>query len=209
MGETVREISVFGDEISFLVLQSDAEGNSKLRVDTYDSGMNLLRSMDVSDITKDAVEADEIRQIVVDFEFFNDYLFYGNRSITSFLGTVAGGKATNFLNDSQTDLFCMATDAANRDDSKLFYRRLNYDDNALYLMDTKTGEIGRAVFNCADEPRYQISTVSRDADDNVLIYMTYRDPYTSEDLPPRAYYFNLSELEFSPVTSIDIPDREY
>lgn len=209
IGDAVRQIAVYGDEISLLIVQMNTENDVKLRVDTYDANMNFIRSVDVSDITKDASNADEIRQLVIHFEFFNDYLYYENRSITSFLGTVADGTAKNFLSDSQTDNFRMARDAANQDGSKLFYRILDYNDNALYRMDTATGEIGRAVFNCSDEPRYQLELVSRDTNGNLLIHMGYKDPNTSEELPPRAYYLNQSELDFTPVESIDIPEREY
>lgn len=209
IGDAVRQIAVYGDEISLLIVQMNTENDVKLRVDTYDANMNFIRSVDVSDITKDASNADEIRQLVVHFKFFNDYLYYENRSITSFLGTVADETAKNFLSDSQTGYFSMARDAANQDGSKLFYRILDYNDNALYRMDTATGEIGRAVFNCPDEPRYQLKLVSRDTNGNLLIHMGYKDPNTSEELPPRAYYLNQSELDFTPVESIDIPEREY
>ena len=190
IGETIRQISYYKNTISLIMLVKETSTAVKLRIDTYDHHMNFINSYDVTTISEDD---NELKQGISNFEFFNEYIYYENFSLTRVFGKVRKNKIDRRLDTNQT--FSMVTEAVNNDTTKLFYQSFTQNDNSIYLCDTKSGKVRKASLNVTDS-RYYIINMSRDINDNILAVMYYKDPQTGEKLSPYLYYINLSELTF-------------
>ena len=197
-GETVKDLYAEGDTLSVLLLvkkntkEDTAEGivtPSQLRVDVYDKDMHLLKSRDVSDVSEEDTERD---QLVTSFVYSGNLLYYQNNSSAQFFGKVLDNSLAMLMYPDNT--LRMAHEAAQVSETKLVYRP--YDgENALYLFDMKTGEMKESSF-FADDKAYEIQNVYRDTSGNVWIRMATRDPSTEVKLT-RLYYVQKSDLDFS------------
>lgn len=191
VGNAIRKLSV--DEtkktISLLILDAESEKDVSLRMDIYDYDMNLLDTVDVSAISDDS---NELRQGVSFFEYSNDYFYYENYSITRYLGQVKNDGLEQIEDIDET--FAKAFESVKNDEIKLFYQPLD-QNNYIYLFDTKDGSMKKAAFK-ADDERYNISSLYRDENNNLFIFMYYKDPDTGEKLESRLYYINQSDLNF-------------
>ncbi len=197
-GETVKDLYAEGDTLSVLLLvkknteEDTAEGivtPSQLRVDVYDKDMHLLKSRDVSGVSEEDTERD---QLVTSFVYSGDLLYYQNNSSAQFFGKVLDNSLAMLMYPDNT--LRMAHDAAQVSETKLVYRPYN-GENALYLFDMKTGEIKESSF-FVDDKAYEIQNVYRDTSGNILLRMGTRDPSTEGKLT-RLYYLQESDLDFS------------
>ncbi len=190
-GEEIRDISCDGETISLLILEMEAEVNVSLRVDIYDMDMNFLSSVDVSSVQE---EQNNLRQGTANFFVSNSYFYYEDFGVARFLGKIENDtlsqlietgmyftKGYNTVQDSGRDIFCEIYSQGN---------------NLIYSLDTDSGLLKTAEFYAHDDERYELRSISSDADSNLLITMGYKDPDTNEALPYRMYYINESELEF-------------
>lgn len=190
VGEAVRQITSDGSTISLLILKMEVNGDTSLRMDVYDYEMKFLYSVDMSTIHSDE---NELRQGVAHFSVLNDYVYYENFSLTRFLGRIEENTVKPIFETNPT--FAIASEIVNSKDTDLFYQSFS-TDNDLYLLNSADGTIKKAIFY-ADDERYQIINISRDKNDQLLISMYFKDPDTGKKLPPRLYYINLSDLNFT------------
>lgn len=190
VGNAIRKLSVNESEktISLLILEAESEEDVSLRMDIYDYDMNLLDTVDVSSISDDS---NELRQGVSFFEYFNDYFYYENYSITRYLAQVKNDSFEQIEDIDET--FAKPFESVKDDEIKLFYQPL--ENNYIYLFDSKDGSMKKAAFK-ADDERYNISSLYKDENNNLLILMSYKDPDTGERLESRLYYINQSALNF-------------
>ncbi|GGG57917.1 hypothetical protein [Paenibacillus radicis (ex Gao et al. 2016)] len=195
IGEAIRQITSDEKTVSLLRLKMESGEKSRLYLDVYDHDMNFLRSVDVSTIPSHSTDSpeNELRQGVSNFVIANDYIYYANFSITRFLGEIENDSLRSIMDVNPE--FEMASESVKSKYSGLFYQSFS-KDNDLYLLNYTDGKLRKTTFN-ADDERYYIVNISRNTNDNLLITMKYSHPDTGEELEPKLYYVNLSELEFS------------
>lgn len=194
IGEAIRQITSDENTISLLRLKIESGGKSWLFLDVYDHDMSFLRSVDVSTMPSNSTDSpeSELRQGVSDFVVENDYIYYANFSITRFLGEIENDSPRSIMNVNPE--FEMSSESVKSKLTGLFYQSFGKDNN-LYLLNYTDGTLKKATFNVDDE-RYYIINISR-YNDNLLITLRYKNPDTGEELVPRLYYVNLSDLKFS------------
>ncbi|WP_028612758.1 hypothetical protein [Paenibacillus harenae] len=194
-GEAIRQITSDENTISLLRLKIESDGKLWLYLDVYDHDMSFLRSVDVSTISSNSTDSpeSELRQGVSNFVIANDYIYYANFSITRFLGKIENDSLRSIMDVNPE--FEMSSESVKSKSSGLFYQSFG-KDNDLYLLNYTDGTLRKTTFN-GDDERYYFINISRNTNDNLLITMKYKDPKTGEELVPKLYYVNLSDLEFS------------
>lgn len=192
-GETIRQITSDESTISLLRLKMESENKINLYVDIYDHEMNFLHSVDVSTIPAKLTDSpkNELQQGVSNFVVKNNYIYYANFSITRFLGKIENKSLRSIMEINPE--FEIAAESVKSKNTGLFFQSFN-KDNDLYLLNYADGTIKKSTFK-ADDERYYIIYVSRDTDDNLLLTMHYKNPDTGEELAPKLYYLNLSDLD--------------
>lgn len=195
IGEAIRQITSDENTISLLRLKIESDGKSRLYLDVYDHDMSFLRTVDVSTIPSNSTDSpeNEVRQGVSNFVVVNDYFYYENFSITRFLGKIENDSLRSIMDVNPE--FEMSCESVKSKFSGLFYQSFG-KNNDLYLLKYTDGTLKKTMFNIDDE-RYYIINISRDTNDNLLITMRYKNPNTGEELVPKLYYVNLSDLKFS------------
>lgn len=199
IGEAIRQITSDETTISLLRLKIESNGQIRLCLDVYDHDMNFLHTVDVSTIPSKVTDSpeSELRQGVSNFVIANDYIYYANFSITRFLGRIENNSLRSIMDVNPE--FEMSSESVKSKFSGLFYQSFG-KNNDLYLLNYSDGTLKKATFNVDDE-RYYIINISRSRNDNLLITMRYKNPNTGEELAPKLYYINLSDLNFDRVTS--------
>lgn len=196
-GEAIRQITSDENTISLLRLKIDSDGKSELFLDVYDHDMKFQNSVDVSTISPNSTDAtqNELRQGVSNFVVANNYIYYANFSITRFLGKIKNKSLRPIIEVNPE--FEMSSESAKSELSGLFYQSFG-KKNDLYLLSYSDGMMRKTTFN-ADDKRYYMINISR-YNDKLLITMRYKDPNTGEELEPKLYYINMSNLKFSAAT---------
>ena len=176
-------------------------------IDILDMNFSLLQSLDVtSDITVNTLasesENNEVRQLVSHLKVSDDFVYYGNFSISRALFEIPGiGKAQTENAYSkqilETSLALYKAIRASANDSlSIFY---DVYTNKIFIMDADAHTIKESSFYI-DEPNYCITFTTHDSQGDVLCFLDYVNSSSSETFPRKIYYFNISELKVTPLT---------
>ncbi len=187
-GKAVRQITSDENTISALILKMETDKKVSMCIDTYDYEMNLLDSSDISILFKCSSSMDKFSQMrmpVSHFFILNNYIYYENFSVTKFLGKI---KDNNIIENNLS--FKSAYEAERNRDTKIFFRS---DISNIYFFDTVSGDMKNTEFNINDN-RYNIYSICRNKNDNLLITMGYKDENGETHL--KLYYLNQSDLNF-------------
>lgn len=202
-GETIRHISSDEQYIYLLRLSMETETNVKIYVDIYDLDMELISSIDVTTaIIENTLETEdksnELRQLVSHFDVNNGYVYYENFSITRALFELLPVTTKDINKQIETKQvisaspqFFKASNATNYKSIVLYYEAYK---NNIFIFDTDAKQINQYTFFANDED-YYITYMTQNSKEDVLIFVNYKNSKTSETLPPKIYFINISDLE--------------
>ncbi len=205
--DSIRHITANDKYIYMIRLDWDENDNYFLYMDTFDLRLNLLQTIDISNIcdplylqmNKEDIN-NERKQWVADFYVHDSYIFYRNFSAITFLGSISKNDIFRLM---ETDnLFSIALESEPCHEDDLFLQC--YGDNSngskrnlFYLVNSNTGEIKQAEFY-ADDPKYSFRSASRNTEGMILLTMGYLPLNSGIRLPERLYYLNIKDFSFTP-----------
>ena len=205
--DPIRHISSDEQYVYLLRLKMETETNARLYVDVYDWNMELITSIDVTAAIFENVDKvlepedanNELRQLVSHFDVNNGYVYYQNFCVTRALfelqpvntnGTDKEVAMKQVVKASSK--FSKATNATENNSALVSYYETC--DNSIFILDTHSREIKQYNF-FAENRDYYITDMTQNSKGEVLIFLNYKDPQTGEKLPPKVYFFNISDLE--------------
>ncbi|MDE5946156.1 MAG: hypothetical protein K2G63_02440 [Oscillospiraceae bacterium] len=201
---SIRHITADDDAIYMVRLSFDREkdDNYVLYMDTYDYDLNLLHTVDISDICNSDNRSEdnsenERKQWVANFSVNDKYILYQNFSSTIFIGSVENQKIKRLMNIDNS--FGIVSEKTSCPEKDLLFKRYGNEKsgrNTFYLVNSKTGEISKSDFY-ADDKRYTFGSASINSDNMILLTMSYvRIKSDDEQLSDCLYYLNLDDLLF-------------
>ena len=187
--EILKNMYANEDTICLLVLETEGEDSTHLRMDVYDREMQLMGSKYISGISKEDLTSD---MYVRDFSFADGILYCQVGLSGPFIGKVIDEGLVKYSYPDEVTKSALETVPSLK--TKLLYDPTDAN-NTLYLVDMGTGDMKKASFS-AKEDLYMVSAVYRDTNGNLLIRMMGRDPETDKKLSC-LYYIKESDLKFS------------
>ena len=198
---------MYADENNVYMLRVDWDEKEKytLYLDTYDTALKKIDSLDITNTCvlpvneNDPAEIqNECRQFVNEFFVKDRFFFYQNFSVTTFLGKLSDQDLTRF---AETDDLISYVNCSDPKAPLLFYRKFGDDStdrnnrNLFYLIDPKADEIRTAEFY-ADNVLCTFRNASQNSGGKILLNMAYQPNEKGEPVPERFYYLDRSDLEF-------------
>lgn len=204
-GDAIRHITADENNIYLLRLHMEGETNVKVFLDIFDLTFSPIFSVDItSEITANTLETEdksnEARQLVSHFEVENNIVYYENFSISRALFEIPGISSANRENvqskhilEASPALYRAISSSANSEVS-IFYEAYK---NTIFVMDTNARQIQETSFYIEDS-NYHITYMTHNEHGDMLIFLDYVNPSSSETFPRKIYCVNISELKVAP-----------
>lgn len=201
IGETIRHISSDEHYVYLLRLYMESEANVHMYVDICDLKLAPLSSVDVTNaITETTLatedKSNELRQLVSQFDVKNSFVYYENFSITRALFEIRGITSAN-ANDIYTKQviaaspgFFKAANSTPSDTLNIYYEAYQ---NKVFVLDANVRQIKEYDF-FANNEAYYITYVTQNSEGDMLVWVDYNNPNTSETLSRKIYFIHISDL---------------
>jgi len=205
--DSIRHLYSDAKYLYALRVDWDDDERYSLFLDKYSFDYDLIDTIDITQTCilkefelNDAEIQNECRQFVSYFFVKDDFFYYENFSITSFIGYLKSGNLYRLFDTYDFSYVLCPTQNSNK---TMFIQRNGYDSddekkrNVFFLVDSKTYEVKIANF-FADDKNYGFKNASMNKDGMILLTMGYSPLSEGKRLPDRLYYISIDDLNFDP-----------
>lgn len=178
-GQAITNLNIYNDKI-YATIDAFENGMVIPYINIYSLSGDLIESIKMSEFSTKIFNT-----AIAEIKVIGDYIYISNMSNESIVGKIEKGEFV-VIEEARENLF-IAQDSVGNANTGVFYLR---NSNKIYILDNSSGSLNERIFSDADN-NYTISYITKDSNDNLLIYLIDQQNPKSASL----YYKKLTDIQ--------------